>query len=73
MEGLDYFDTFSPLAELTIVRLLLALVASHNWHYKQLDVNNAFFMVILMKRYTCNPIPGYLYYMLDMFVNFNVL
>ena len=40
--GVDYSDTFSPVAKLTSVRLLISLDAFKHWALHQLDIKNAF-------------------------------
>ena len=41
-EGIDYLDTFSPVAQMVIMKVLLALAAIYGSFLTQLDVNNAF-------------------------------
>ena len=40
--GSDYYDTFSPVARMTSIRLLFSMVAMRSWPLYQLDIKNAF-------------------------------
>jgi hypothetical protein len=41
-EGEDFFDTYSPIARLTTIRVLLSLAASHSLLVHQMDVKTTF-------------------------------
>ena len=40
--GIDYQETFYPVAKLNTIRVLLLLVVNLNWPLHQFDVKNAF-------------------------------
>ena len=41
-QGVDYEDTFAPMAKMTTVQPVIALVVAKGWHLHQMDGKNAF-------------------------------
>nr|GEU32814.1 zinc finger, CCHC-type [Tanacetum cinerariifolium] len=41
-EGIDYFDTYAPVARITTIRLMLAVATIHNLVIRQMDVKATF-------------------------------
>ncbi|GJS16862.1 zinc finger, CCHC-type containing protein [Tanacetum coccineum] len=41
-EGIDYFDTYAPVARISTIRLLIALAATYNLVIHQMDVKTTF-------------------------------
>ena len=56
--GLDYFETYSPVAKIDSVRLVLALIISHKLIPIQLDIGNAYVQSELLEEVYLRAIPG---------------
>jgi hypothetical protein len=57
-QGLDYDETFAPVAHMTTVRTLIAVAASSSWTIFQMDVKNAFLNDDLHEEVYMHPPPG---------------
>ena len=57
--GSDYGDTFSPIAKIAFIRLLLSMVAMCYWPLYQLDIKNAFVHGDLAEEVYMEQPPGF--------------
>jgi hypothetical protein len=59
--GIDYFNTFAPIAKLSSTRAILAVAASNSWLVEQMDMKSVYLNSILPDDeviYMCPP-PGF--------------
>lgn len=57
--GVDYQETFAPVAKINSIRILLSLAAKYNWPLHQLDVKNAFLNGDLEEKVFMRLPPGF--------------
>nr|GFC61406.1 retrovirus-related Pol polyprotein from transposon TNT 1-94 [Tanacetum cinerariifolium] len=58
-EGIDYDDTFSPVARIEAIRLFLAYAAHKDFTVYQMDVKTAFLNGILKEEVYVGQPPGF--------------
>jgi len=58
-QGLDFQETFVPVAKMTSIRVILAVVVHNNWQIHQLDVTAAYLNSVIDTKIFMAQLPGY--------------
>jgi histone deacetylase 1/2 len=56
--GFDYFETYSPVAKIDSIRLILAIIITHKFIPAQYDIGNAYIQSVLKELVYISAIPG---------------
>ena len=56
--GIDYGDTFAPVAKINTIRVIISIAANQEWPLRQFDVKNAFLNGTLNEEIYMDPPPG---------------
>ena len=59
---MDYNKTFSPFVKASTVRIILSLAVMNKWSLRQVDVNNAFFIGVLVEDVYIEQLEGFVDY-----------
>ena len=58
VKGFDFFETFSPVAKIDSIRLVLSIIVLHKFVPVQLDIMNAYVQSLLRESVYIGKIPG---------------
>jgi reverse transcriptase-like protein len=59
IEGIDYDEMFTPIAKLTLLRMILALSNEHDLEVHQMDIKSAYLNGALKEEIYMEPPPGF--------------
>ena len=59
-EGIDFFETFSPVARLEAIRLLLSYAINHDITLYQMDVKSSFLNQVITEEVYVKQPPGFI-------------
>jgi hypothetical protein len=60
VEGIGYNETFSPVAKINSICLVLSLATSHKWEFHHMDVKSTFLHGDLQEEIYMEQPPGYI-------------